>query len=507
MGAASVRENIWDGDRLNRRHEAETIEKYLVREAATFRRLHREESIVLGIDAPYGRGKTWFLERLGAQLELSHPVARINAWADDVGDEPLIAFMAAIDEALAPYLKASSKLRDRMAAAKAAALPVMGKLVSGALVKALTKIAGDEIEEEIGGVLEEAVRGAKTKPKEGEDGAASVAMEAALEKLGNEIDNLVDRRGAAMLTAYRQRKLSRDLFRQNMRSLVANIDGSKGPGAVPLIVIIDELDRCRPHYALRTLEEIKHFFEIPGVVFILGLHGGQLSKSIKAVYGSEFDSDDYLRRFFTRRYELRPQSIVELVAASFEEWGLNEAKFEFPEAVVGDGYMLTKPRLVGLILAQWHVTPREITAIMDGLRLFLDGWEHNDLIEPIGLLSLLVQLARGQPLNFLQSDSTNQLKFKGLAMTSPDGGRAEFFTPDKYLAALNPLAWAPLSNINNERDSSNPARNYLRDWLKREWRVRTARTPDMRPHQSHLADYIPRIMDLARFIEEPQPAE
>jgi hypothetical protein len=93
-------DRIWDGDRLSRRNEAKIIQNYLVAETATFRSLGRQESIVLGIDAPYGRGKTWFLERLANQIELSHPVARVNAWTDDAGDEPLTAFMAAIDQAV-----------------------------------------------------------------------------------------------------------------------------------------------------------------------------------------------------------------------------------------------------------------------------------------------------------------------------------------------------------------------------------------------------------------------
>ena len=94
------RESIWEGDRLERRGEADAIEKFLVKEVEVFKKLGREQSIVLGIDAPYGRGKTWFLSRLTKQLSLSHPVAWIDAWADDVGDEPLTAFMAAIDDAL-----------------------------------------------------------------------------------------------------------------------------------------------------------------------------------------------------------------------------------------------------------------------------------------------------------------------------------------------------------------------------------------------------------------------
>ena len=74
----------------------------------------------------------------------------------------------------------------------------------------------------------------------------------------------------------------------------------------------------------------------------------------------------------------------------------------FPELTVTEGYPITNSKIIGLILSEWEVTPREIYSIMDGLRLFVDGWEHADPIEPIAILSLLVQMVRGQQLNFVQ---------------------------------------------------------------------------------------------------------
>lgn len=501
MSDQDERDAIWKDDRLGRRREADTIEKFLVKEMEVFHKLGREQSIVLGIDAPYGRGKSWFLERLAKQLKLSHPVARIDAWADDVGDEPLTAFMASIDDALTPYLTVSKKLSDRMAAAKAAALPVMGKLVTGVLIKAMSKVAGDEIDDQLGTVIEDAVRGAKESSKSEDQGAAASAMSEAFEKLGAEIDSLVDRQGAAMLAAYRQRKQSRQLFRQNMRELVTAIEQKDGAGRPPLIVIIDELDRCRPNYAIRMLEEIKHFFEVPGVVFILGLHGGQLSKSVSAVYGAEFDSEDYLRRFFTRRIELRTSHVVELAAAVFDEWGIDEKKFSYPDLTVSDGYVKTNPRIIGLILSEWEVTPREVYPIMDGLRLFVDGWEHPEPIEPIAILSLLVQLVRGQQFNFLQPKQLGHIKLKGISWISESGGNPSQSTFDQYLAHLHSFAWKPTAEIHRERRSTDGAKNYLIEWIKTELNARSARAPGQTIPQSHFADYIPRIYELARYID------
>ncbi len=52
-----------------------------------------------------------------------------------------------------------------------------------------------------------------------------------------------------------------------------------------LIVVIDELDRCRPDYALRFLETIKHVLEVPCVPFIIAANARELSQAVNGVYG------------------------------------------------------------------------------------------------------------------------------------------------------------------------------------------------------------------------------
>lgn len=64
-----------------------------------------------------------------------------------------------------------------------------------------------------------------------------------------------------------------------------------------IIIFIDELDRCRPDFAIETLEIVKHYFAIPNIVFVLSLDIEQLSHSIATCYGQNMDSAGYLRRF------------------------------------------------------------------------------------------------------------------------------------------------------------------------------------------------------------------
>lgn len=66
----------------------------------------------------------------------------------------------------------------------------------------------------------------------------------------------------------------------------------------PIFIFIDELDRCRPDYAISLLEIVKHIFDIKNFVFIIATNTDQLQHSIKNVYGNDFSANDYLGRFF-----------------------------------------------------------------------------------------------------------------------------------------------------------------------------------------------------------------
>ena len=65
-----------------------------------------------------------------------------------------------------------------------------------------------------------------------------------------------------------------------------------------MVFIIDELDRCRPDFAIRLIERIKHFFDIPKIVFFLVMDKTQLSKVVCHNYGyDEIVGEEYLDKF------------------------------------------------------------------------------------------------------------------------------------------------------------------------------------------------------------------
>jgi len=84
-------------------------------------------------------------------------------------------------------------------------------------------------------------------------------------------------------------------FKTGLCALTKTKDGKKKN----LVIIIDELDRCRPDYALSILEYIKHFFSEPIVHFVLGVNFNMLTNSVKTRYGQDIDANSYLKKFIT----------------------------------------------------------------------------------------------------------------------------------------------------------------------------------------------------------------
>lgn len=68
--------------------------------------------------------------------------------------------------------------------------------------------------------------------------------------------------------------------------------------AQKLVVFIDELDRCRPNYAIELLERIKHYFDDEHIIFVVSVNKEQLIHTISKFYGTSFNSTGYLNKFF-----------------------------------------------------------------------------------------------------------------------------------------------------------------------------------------------------------------
>ena len=99
---------------------------------------------------------------------------------------------------------------------------------------------------------------------------------------------------------YREKRAAKDDLKKHLAELAADV---RAATSQPLVFIIDELDRCRPTFAIQLLERVKHIFDVTNIVFVFGINRGELVKSLESVYG-KIDAGTYLRRFFDMEFVL-----------------------------------------------------------------------------------------------------------------------------------------------------------------------------------------------------------
>ena len=103
-----------------------------------------------------------------------------------------------------------------------------------------------------------------------------------------------------LLNEYTQQRETKEELKRALARLSAKVVEETGN---PLVFIIDELDRCRPTFAIELLERVKHIFDVQDIVFVLGINRDELCNSLKSVYG-EIEAGTYLRRFFDMEFNL-----------------------------------------------------------------------------------------------------------------------------------------------------------------------------------------------------------
>ena len=131
----------------------------------------------------------------------------------------------------------------------------------------------------------------------------------------SDLDKLTKNRLSAFIDA----KNEIDSFKDTLRVYGQQLR-KKDKENRPVIIFIDELDRCRPNYAIEILEIIKHLFDIENYVFCLAIDKKQLISSIGTVYGTTLDGEAYLRKFIEWNYKLpdpEPENFIEYLIEKF----------------------------------------------------------------------------------------------------------------------------------------------------------------------------------------------
>ncbi|WAZ00983.1 P-loop NTPase fold protein, partial [Serratia marcescens] len=242
----------------------------------------KEENFVLNINASWGAGKTWFLRRWADEVKYTYPVVFIDAWKSDHSKDPFLAVISSIVNDL-----------EKMVDSKYVESTLTKK--SWLLIKSIApEVTKGIIKKYLGTDCDEISR-AIEKDDEGALANIGSKIVSDLIKLHDTTNNTIDE------------------FKVAVSNYLGCIEAEKKL-SLPLFVFIDELDRCRPTYAIEMLETIKHIFDMERVVFVVATDKSQLQHSIKAVYGSGFDSARYLDRFFDRSVTLKQFSLKDFIS-------------------------------------------------------------------------------------------------------------------------------------------------------------------------------------------------
>ena len=236
----------FENDLLNRKEMAEILSRVVG---------NVDGPCVIAVDASWGAGKTTFLKMWGRLLrDNSFPVAEFNAWETDHSGDPFVPLTSEITGAIQNW--SGPSVNQQLETAKRNSLEI------------LQKAAPDVIR----------------------------AAAAFIPFVGGEVGNVLSSLAEEKIKGYQQAQLSISSFKSELQNLANTLWESAGHK--PLVVLIDELDRCRPLYAIELLETGKHIFSVDRIVFVIAVNRSELAKSVKVLYGNEFGADDYLRRFF-----------------------------------------------------------------------------------------------------------------------------------------------------------------------------------------------------------------
>lgn len=257
-----------------------------------------EDSFVMTVSAPYGGGKTFFVKMWQNYLKKQNGhTLYYNAWENDFSINPLASFISCFSE----LDDVDPKLKDKVKAVITAAqkitltkIPEICVRLLGALCKKYLGIEAQELYD-----------------------TAKISAE-----FVDEAEKEIGKLSAKAKTMIADEKELRDAitdFKKKLKELIASFERTNNRISGKLVIFIDDLDRCRPDYAITFLEYIKHLFNIPNCNFVLSVDKDQLISTIEKVYGSK-NAEGFLSKIIDFDFNLpSPGSVREFIELAIKK--------------------------------------------------------------------------------------------------------------------------------------------------------------------------------------------
>lgn len=263
-------QEIYNRDLFERKRFIKTLMEYI--------QSYENECKVISIHSPWGTGKTTFIEMWKHYLSINQDLKNkyytiyFNAWENDDSKNPLISILIELNEISEFRDSSESKILTTAAGVLSTKAP---KFFFKSLLGFLP--LDSEIKTEINNFLSSLIENGITLDTLKEAFKDQTELEKLSEKFNDFNTEII-------------RKKVKKLFIQTLQKFQHKTNKK-------ILFFIDELDRCRPTFAIETLETIKHLFSVENYNFVLAWDLEQLSYSIGTVYGSNMDTGGYLRRF------------------------------------------------------------------------------------------------------------------------------------------------------------------------------------------------------------------
>jgi hypothetical protein len=375
-----------NNDLLNRSVESDFIIRFIQQRVADKKRRGLSASFVLNIDAAWGEGKTFFMRGLFSDLkEAGHPAIMIDAWRDDFTGDPLTAVVAEFDQYLADFKSGDRSANARVRGVAKQVRRNAGKLsllIGKTVVKRAASYAIGAGTDEVISELKELVTPDLTPDDAIKDVSGDVLKMT---------DAAIDKFAADRLDRFKEAKTSLANFQNSLRAAV-DVVTSREDTVPPFFILVDELDRCRPTYAIEMLERIKHLFEVDNVVFVLSTDTTQLSNSVKAVYGNDFDSRHYLMRFFDRSYMLASTDRKKII-----QWLIQSSNLDTQR--VGTGTGLQVEEIIRVVSNHFDLEVRQIEKAIDMLATIALVWDSMAVLEASIVFPMIAAFMKGNDLS------------------------------------------------------------------------------------------------------------